>query len=36
MRKEGGVTRKDGKICKPEGWVGPDIERALREQGWEG
>jgi len=36
MRKEGGATRKDGKICKPEGWVGPDIERVLREQGWEG
>lgn len=36
MRKEGGATREDGKICKPEGWVGPDIERALREQGWEG
>lgn len=36
MRKEGGATRSDGKICKPEGWVGPDIERVLREQGWEG
>lgn len=36
MRKEGGATRKDGKICKPAGWVGPDIERVLREQGWEG
>lgn len=36
MRKEGGATREDGKICKPEGWVGPDIERVLREQGWEG
>lgn len=35
MRKEGGATREDGKICKPEGWVGPDIERVLREQGWE-
>lgn len=36
MRKEGGATRKDGKICKPAGWVGPDVERVLREQGWEG
>ena len=23
-----------GKVRKPEGWVGPDIERVLAEQGW--
>lgn len=34
MRKEGGATRDDGKILKPGGWVGPDIEGALRKQGW--
>ena len=34
MRKEGGATRDDGKIMKPAGWVGPDIEGALRAQGW--
>lgn len=30
-----GATREDGKICKPAGWVGPDVERVLREQGWQ-
>lgn len=34
MRKTGGATRADGKILKPENWVGPDIEARLREQGW--
>lgn len=34
MRKEGGATRHDGKILKPRDWVGPDIEGALRKQGW--
>lgn len=34
MAKEGGATREDGKILKPAGWVGPDIEGALRAQGW--
>lgn len=31
MRKEGGFKRRDGKILKPVGWIGPDIERALTE-----
>jgi predicted HAD superfamily Cof-like phosphohydrolase len=35
MRKEGGPTRSDSKILKPPGWVPPDIEGALRAQGWE-
>jgi len=34
MAKEGGATRYDGKICKPPNWIGPDIEGALRKQGW--
>jgi len=34
MRKVGGVVREDGKRLKPEGWVGPDIEKCLRAQGW--
>lgn len=33
MRKEGGATRRDGKILKPEGWVHPDIEALLAKQG---
>jgi predicted HAD superfamily Cof-like phosphohydrolase len=35
MRKAGGPI-VDGKLRKPEGWVGPDIEGALRRQGWSG
>lgn len=35
MRKEGGATRADGKICKPEGFVPPDIAARLKEQGLE-
>lgn len=34
MAKEGGATREDGKILKPHGWQPPDIEGALRRQGW--
>ncbi len=29
MTKVGGGTRADGKILKPDGWVGPDIAGAL-------
>lgn len=29
MAKEGGATRADGKILKPEGWSPPDIARIL-------
>jgi len=40
MRKRGTdgkmVRRADGKILKPEGWVGPDIAGVLRKQGWRG
>lgn len=36
MRKEGGKRRADGKILKPDGWVGPDIFARLIEQGWTG
>lgn len=36
MRKVGGVIREDGKVLKPDGWVAPDVEGLLREQGWEG
>lgn len=32
MLKEGGATRADGKILKPEGWQPPDIEGILRRQ----
>lgn len=32
--KEGGATRHDGKILKPENWVAPDIAGELRKQGW--
>ena len=34
MRKTNGPIREDGKRLKPPGWVGPDIEKVLREQGW--
>lgn len=36
MRKTDGPIREDGKRLKPPGWVGPDIERVLREQRWQG
>jgi predicted HAD superfamily Cof-like phosphohydrolase len=28
------ILRDDGKILKPEGWVGPDIGRVLKMQGY--
>ena len=34
MRKDGGGSRPDGKILKPNGWRPPDIEGLLRKQGW--
>lgn len=34
MRKTSGPIRADGKRLKPPGWVGPDILRVLRDQGW--
>lgn len=34
MSKVGGGQRSDGKILKPDGFVPPDIESALRRQGW--
>jgi len=34
LRKAGGPKSSDGKIMKRPGFVGPDIERLLREQGW--
>lgn len=34
MCKEGGATRADGKILKPEGWTAPDIAAELVKQGW--
>lgn len=36
MAKEGGATRGDGKILKPEWWQPPDIAGELLKQGWEG
>ena len=32
MSKEGGGTRADGKIMKPEGWQPPDIEGHIERQ----
>lgn len=32
MAKEGGATREDGKILKPEGWKHPDIEGLIQDQ----
>ena len=32
MAKEGGKTRADGKVLKPEGWQPPDIDRILLHQ----
>lgn len=34
MAKEGGPTRADGKILKPEGWTAPDVRGELIRQGW--
>ena len=34
MRKTNGPIREDGKRLKPPGWVGPDIEKVLKAQGW--
>ena len=34
MLKSTGPVRADGKRLKPEGWLPPNIERLLREQGW--
>lgn len=34
MRKVGAPRREDGKIMKPEAWRPPDIEGALKRQGW--
>ena len=31
MLKDGGATRADGKILKPEGWVAPDIKSIIDE-----
>jgi predicted HAD superfamily Cof-like phosphohydrolase len=36
MRKTNGPLREDGKRLKPPGWVGPDIEKVLKNQGWTG
>jgi predicted HAD superfamily Cof-like phosphohydrolase len=36
MAKVGGAMRHDGKVLKPAGWIGPDQERVLRAQGWDG
>lgn len=33
MRKEGGPTRADGKILKPEGWTPPDVAGVLAPRG---
>jgi NTP pyrophosphatase (non-canonical NTP hydrolase) len=30
MAKEGGTKREDGKVMKPEGWIPPDIAKAIR------
>ena len=32
MAKEGGATRHDGKIMKPQGWAAPDVEGLIAEQ----
>jgi predicted HAD superfamily Cof-like phosphohydrolase len=32
MAKEGGSTREDGKILKPEGWVPPDIAYLIKRE----
>lgn len=33
MAKDGGATREDGKILKPEGWLPPRVEEELLAQG---
>jgi len=33
MAKEGGKTRADGKVPKPEGWRPPDIRAEIDRQG---
>jgi len=33
MAKEGGKTRADGKVLKPEGWRPPDIRFEIDRQG---
>lgn len=33
MAKEGGKTRADGKVLKPEGWEPPDISTEIDRQG---
>ena len=33
MAKEGGATRHDGKVLKPEGWQPPDVRGILLKQG---
>jgi predicted HAD superfamily Cof-like phosphohydrolase len=35
MAKEGGPTRIDGKILKPEGWQAPDVAGILKAHGWQ-
>jgi predicted HAD superfamily Cof-like phosphohydrolase len=32
MAKDGGATRADGKILKPDGWVPPNIHKILADQ----
>lgn len=32
MAKDGGSTRNDGKILKPEGWVPPDVAGLIQNQ----
>ena len=32
MTKEGGPTRADGKILKPDGWVPPRVDEVLNDQ----
>lgn len=35
LRKDFGNVPAGGKVRKPDGWVGPDVERVLAEQRWE-
>ena len=35
MTKMGGGRDEHGKVKKPEGWTPPDIEKCLRDQGWD-
>jgi hypothetical protein len=34
MAKIGGPVDEHGKVGKPPGWTPPDIDKALRDQGW--